>query len=75
MSAREADLDGMLHVEGGSCCRPAGPCRACGGRRHIQGAFGGMLEVCEGCPRDAEQWRPAGTFSQEAAPLVVRVAP
>ena len=59
---REANLDGMLHTEDGQCCRCERPCPRCGGRLHLQGIYGGMMEVCETCPVDADQWSPAGTF-------------
>lgn len=61
---REANLDGDLHVEGAKdCCHILGEtCRRCGGFQHGQPVYGGILDVCEHCPDDADFWKPRGTY-------------
>jgi hypothetical protein len=48
-----ASMDGMCHRLGGDCCpvRRELPCPTCRGRRHYQGAYFGMMELCESCDR------------------------
>lgn len=70
---REANLDGSIHVEGDCCVRVVEPCRRCGGPRHVQGAYGALLELCERCPEDAEAWQPAGTYDRKSRAAFVAV--
>lgn len=66
---REACMDGSLHVEG-ECCGhractrlyPRGGGSLCRGRVHVQGVYGGLMELCERCPGDADDWSPAGSY-------------
>jgi hypothetical protein len=62
---READLDGSRHVEGGSCCRYT-RCGDCGSARlHVQSvSIGGVITICESCPRDRRHWWLSGTFAR-----------
>lgn len=65
---READMDGELHVEG-ECCGDGDimgrECRKCGARRHQQPVYGGIADLCERCPEDADHWYPRGTYRTE----------
>ena len=69
--AREANLDGELHVEG-ECCHERSilgmTCRAdgCGGRVHRQPIYGAIMEVCERCASDRPIWHTRGFFLTEA---------
>ena len=64
MSAREAVMDGELHVEG-ECCDEDSilgrACPRCGARQHRQPVYGGIADLCERCPADQHQWSPRGS--------------
>lgn len=60
--ARVANMDGDDHREG-DCCKLGhfgAVCTKCGGRVHRQPVYGGIAELCEGCPEDAHYWHTPG---------------
>ncbi len=64
---REANLDDMLHTENGSCCGGWPACPRCGAREHVQGVYGGLVQLCEACPSDADRWKPHGTYKADCS--------
>lgn len=69
MIAREANMDGELHVEG-DCCGDdtilGRACPRCGARQHRQPVYSAIAELCERCPADQHQWRPRGTYRTDS---------
>lgn len=68
---RWTNMDGQIHVTG-ECC-DTGPmsgkaCHKCGALVHQMPVYGGIMEICEKCPSDAECWHegkppaPCGDF-------------
>lgn len=69
---REASMNNVRHIEGGSCCQYV-RCTHCNGRIHVQD-IDDVLDnptdtstigrlACESCPSHASEWQPAGTYA------------
>jgi hypothetical protein len=68
--AREANMDGELHVTG-ACCIDSimgDDCPKCGGILHQQPVYHGIADLCEVC--DIDVWEPFGTYGTDKGGFV-----